>query len=109
MLENGDNLNFIACLALHQQRRDSVLGLTHVTTKQRGLIWYYNIKQRELFTKFIQAGFYNSIIQAGTIETRRLVGKAHENPEKAVEILKQVKRLEVNVKKASKELKLLND
>lgn len=50
--QNLNNLNFIACLALHQNRRDSALGLNHVTTRTRGLIWYYNVKQRELHESY---------------------------------------------------------
>lgn len=37
------NLNFIGALALHQHRRDTAIGLTHITTRQKGLIWYYNL------------------------------------------------------------------
>ncbi len=52
------NLNFIGALALHQNRRDMALGLNHVTTKTRGLLWYYNIKQQEIATK----SFYYGVI-----------------------------------------------
>lgn len=51
-------LNFIGALALHQNRRDKALGLNHITTQQRGLIWYYNTKKREIAVK----SFYYGII-----------------------------------------------
>ncbi len=99
--------NFIGALALHQYKRDMALGLNHITTMTRGLLWYYNIKQRELSVRFAQAELYNTIIQTGAIEVKSLINKAHKNPEEAVEILKRVRKLEARIKKARKELKWL--
>lgn len=45
-----ENANLTACLLLHQHRRDTAIGLRNVTTKQRGLLWYYNtllLRQRQ--------------------------------------------------------------
>lgn len=50
------SLNFIGALALHQNRRDSALGLSHVTSRQRGLIWYYNTKRQEMAIKSFHYG-----------------------------------------------------
>lgn len=55
MAQKSDNLNFIAALALYQHRRDNALGLTHVTQAQRGLIWYYNTRQKELLSTLTRA------------------------------------------------------
>lgn len=46
---------FIACLLLHQHRRDTAIGLSHVTTKQTGLIWYYNELQRQIRHEYIKS------------------------------------------------------
>lgn len=40
--QNSHSTNFIAALTIFQHRRDMAIGLTHITTRQRGLIWYYN-------------------------------------------------------------------
>ena len=63
MPESGGNLNFIACLALHQNRRDSAIGLTHVTKAQNGLLWYYNVKKQDLFVKASTASFKHGAMQ----------------------------------------------
>ena len=63
MLENDGNLNFIACLALHQNRRDSAIDLTHVTKAQKGLLWYYNVKKQDLFVKASTASFKHGAMQ----------------------------------------------
>jgi len=47
-LESVDvNTNLVAALALYQQRRDTAIGLRHITTKQRYLLWYYNTLQQQ--------------------------------------------------------------
>lgn len=102
------SLNFIGALALYQHRRDTAIGLTHITQAQRGLLWYYDKKQRDAANKFVKADAYHAIIQLGAFEIKRLVGEAQQNPGKAREILKQVRQLEVKVKKARKELRVLN-
>ena len=70
MPENGGNLNFIACLALHQNRRDSATGLTHVTKVQKGLLWYYNVKKQETYTKY----FYYGVIQGARERIAQIKG-----------------------------------
>lgn len=42
------NIDLIGMLALYQNRRDTAIGLTHITAKQRGLLWYRNVKEQEL-------------------------------------------------------------
>lgn len=58
-----DNLNFIGALCLYQQRRDSAIGLTHVTKAQKGLLWLYNLKHQELFVKASQVSFKYGAMQ----------------------------------------------
>lgn len=62
MLERYVDLNFIGALALHQHRRDTAIGLLHVTTRQRGLLWYYGAKQRELASKLTKAAVAKGLI-----------------------------------------------
>lgn len=108
MEEKAASLNFIGALALFQQRRDSAIGLMHVTQAQRGLLWYYDKRQRDEANKFVRGDAYNAIIQLGAVEIKRLVEEAKQEPARAREILRQVRRLEVKVKKARKELRVLN-
>lgn len=49
-------LNFIGALALHQNRRDTALGLSHITTRQRGLLWFYNTKKQDIAIKSFHYG-----------------------------------------------------
>lgn len=55
-LKTFNQLNFIGALALYQRRRDCALGLNHVTARQRGLLWYYNVLQRKLYTDAFKFG-----------------------------------------------------
>lgn len=62
-LKTYNSLNFIGALALYQQRRDSAIGLTHATAKQRGLLWFYNTKQQELIQSVSKAAFAQGALQ----------------------------------------------
>lgn len=57
-LDVSKNLNFIGALALYQHRRDTAIGLSHITTKQRGLLWYYNAL---LSQQLKDAAFYGAM------------------------------------------------
>lgn len=106
MQENGGNLNFIACLALHQQRRDTAIGLTHVTTAQRGLIWYYNLKRRELFTKASQVSFRYGAMQQIDSRMAEIMREAQAAPlERKRELLAEA----LSLKKQAQRIKKVND
>lgn len=83
-------LNFIGALALHQNRRDTALGLSHVTTRQRGLIWYYNVKQRELLTSVAKASFKLGTIQQIDRRMAEIMAEARDaSLERKRELLKE--------------------
>lgn len=96
-----NEINLTACLALYQHRRDCAIGLSHVTGRVRGLLWYYNLKQRELLTRVAKASFKVGAI--GQIDKRmaEIMTEAQEAPierkrellKEAVELQKQAKRL----------------
>lgn len=94
-------INLTACLALHQHRRDCAIGLSHVTGRVRGLLWYYNLKQRELLTQVAKASFKVGAIQQIDKRMAEIMAEAQEAPierkrellKEAVELQKQAKRL----------------
>lgn len=55
MYSTSNDANIIACLALYQHRRDAAIGLTHITTRQRHLIWYYNRLRQAQAKEYLQA------------------------------------------------------
>lgn len=61
-LQASSNLNFIGALLLHARRRDTAIGLTHLTSRQRGLLWYYRTKRDELARNFTQAAITKGLI-----------------------------------------------
>jgi hypothetical protein len=76
------NANFIGALALYQQRRDSAIGLGHITIRQHGLLWYYNTLQRnryiELTTKAYHLGVIRSV-RKRMKELKREIKSARSN------------------------------
>lgn len=98
-----NQINFIGALALHQHRRDCAIGLTHVTTRARGLLWYYNIKQRELLTQVARASFKVGAI--GQIDKRmaEIMAESQTVPiERKRELLKEAVELQKQAKKLRK-------
>lgn len=83
-LTNSQKLNFVGALLLLQKRRDDALGLRHVTTVQRGWIWYYNLLQR----RGVAAVIYQPIIK----ELARQAEGA--TPEQQAELLKAAEKIE---------------
>lgn len=68
-------LNFVAALALHQHKRDVALGLTHVTTKTCGLLWYYNALQQksvESYQDLMLKSFHLGVIRGARKRMRRI-------------------------------------
>lgn len=96
-------LNFIACLALHQNRRDTALGLTHVTTRQRGLLWFYNVKQKELLQSVARVSFKLGAIQQIDKLMAKIMTEARDAPiERKRELLKEAVELQKQAKKLRK-------
>jgi hypothetical protein len=103
-LKTFDQLNFIGALALHQHRRDSALGLSHVTTKTRGLLWYYNLKQRELVTRVSKVAFVHGAMQQIDQRMAQIMTEAQTAPiERKRELLKEA----IDLKKQAQRIKKL--
>lgn len=103
MVESVDSLNFVGALALHQHKRDMALGLSHVTTRTRGLIWYYNIKQRELVTNVAKASFKLGAIHQIDKRMAEIMTEAQDAPiERKRELLKEAIKLQKQAKKLRK-------
>jgi hypothetical protein len=98
-LENVGSINFIGALALHQHRRDCAIGLTHVTTKTRGLLWYYNIKQRETLTRVAQVSFNLGAINQIDKRMAKIMTEAQTaSTERKRELLKEAIKLQKRAK-----------
>lgn len=83
-LTNSQKINFVGVLLLHQKKRDDALGLRHVTTRQRGLIWYYNLLNRQSAA----AAIYQPLI-------KELARQAEGAPvEQQSELLKAAEKIE---------------
>jgi hypothetical protein len=98
-----NQLNFIGALALHQHKRDCAIGLTHVTTRTRGLLWYYNVKQRELLTQVAKASFKVGAIQQIEKRMAEIMTEAHGAPiERKRQLLKEAVKLQKQAKRLKK-------
>lgn len=101
MLEN--DVNFIGALALYQQRRDSAIGLTHVTKVQKGLLWYYNIKRQELFVKASQVSFKYGAMQQIDRRMADIMTEAENAPlERKRELLTEALKLKKQAQRINK-------
>jgi hypothetical protein len=89
------SVNFIGSLALYQHRRDSALGLNHVTTKQRGLLWYYNTLQDSIRREFIAAQVKRDSLLQIHNRLKRITREAKTAPiERKRELLAEAMKLE---------------
>jgi len=87
--------NFVASLALHQVRRDSALGLTHVTTRQRGLLWYYNILQAQIYKDYLRVSVKRNVLMEIRNNLKRIKREVRRAPiERKRELLIEAIRLE---------------
>jgi hypothetical protein len=88
-LKSFDQINFVGALLLYQRKRDSALGLVHVTSAQRGLLWYYNLLNRQR----VVAQIYGPVIKA-------ILGVAEKatDEQEAAALLKQAEAIEEKVK-----------
>lgn len=90
------NAEFIGAILLHQHRRDNALGLAHVTTAQKGLLWYFNsllIGQHQDYLKAAMAKGALNQIRNDVKRIRRKIRKA-KTIEKKRELLIEAIRLE---------------
>lgn len=102
-IKTFNQLNFVACLALHQHRRDCAIGLTHVTATTRSLLWHYNVKQRELLTQVARASFKVGAIQQIDKRMAEIMAEAQEAPiDRKRELLKEAAQLHEQAKKLRK-------
>lgn len=94
------SVNFVAALALHQHKRDTALGLTHITTKQRGLIWYYNVNQRELFIEASKKAFSYGAIRQAQRRMNEIMAEIHhaKSHDEAVSLLVEAQSLKLAMK-----------
>lgn len=100
-LKTFSGLNFVGALALYQHRRDRALGLSHVTAKTRGLLWYYNAKQRELIKQVSRVAFTHGAMQQIDQRMAQIMAEAQIAPierkrellKEAIELKKQAQRM----------------
>lgn len=101
-MEAAKNVNLIAALALYQQRRDSAIGLAHITAKQRGLIWYYNMRQQKLLQITIKASFVYGAMQQIDQRMSEIMKEAQNAP---IERKRELLREALNLKKQAQRVK----
>lgn len=65
----------MACLTLYQNKHDKAIGITHISQRQRGLIWYYNYLQHELNQALIVKSFYLGVIREGRKKAKQIKQK----------------------------------
>jgi hypothetical protein len=105
----GPNVaRILPALILYHHRRDLALGLAYPGRVTRELIYQYERVKQEQADRILKASFYHGIIQQSAVEIGRLVEQAKEHPDRARDILKLSRKIENRVKKARKELKVLN-
>lgn len=100
-LKTFNQLNFVGALALYQHKRDAALGLNHVTSRVRGLLWYYNLKQRELITQVSKVAFVHGAMQQIDQRMAQIMDEAETAPierkrellQEAIKLKKQAQRI----------------
>jgi hypothetical protein len=101
--------SFVAALLYHQYRRDSALGLHHVTTAQTGLLWYYNRLQRnrqmaDFHLRRIEA--LKTMMEFGRLTIRELSGKVRVGTvEEANKMLALIEEMHKLMRQTEKELR----
>lgn len=71
-LEVVNDVNFIAALALLQSKKDKTIGLTHVTSHQHGLIWYYNARRQDMYKVLMKDAFNLGIIKGANRRIKQI-------------------------------------
>lgn len=88
------NVNFIGALALYQHRRDTAIGLLHVTTRQRGLLWYYRVLQQKLIARVTKATEAKVVMDLIDNRMTQIMTEAQDAPlERKKELLKEALKL----------------
>lgn len=98
--------DFVACLALYQNRRDTAIGLSHITTKQKGLIWYYNILKTESYNRLIAMSFNLGVIRGARKRIKEIVMQTKlDTPiEEANKLYQEALRLQDAINKATESI-----
>lgn len=94
--------NLVACLALYQNRRDTAIGLAHVTTRQRGLIWYYNTLRQEQAKQYLQAATQYGVLREIERQIKKMLKEARSKRthlERRKELLIQALELQEQAKR----------
>lgn len=98
------NVNLVATLALYQHRRDSAIGLAHITAKQRGLLWYYNTQRRKLTEKSVRAAFVQGVMQEIDKRMAEIMQEAQDAPlERKRELLQEALSLKKQANRIRKQ------
>lgn len=88
------NADLIACLLLHQQGRDNALGLTHITTRQKGLLWFYNHLLFEQYQDYLRAAMAKGALNQIRNDVKRIkrqIRKAKTIEEKRSLLIEAIK------------------
>lgn len=98
--------SFIAALALFQNKRDSAIGLSHLTTKQKGLLWYFNTLQAESYSDVLKKSFYFGVIKSATSQIKALKEKITSSTtlDEAQAIYAKVMELQTIIDKSAGEI-----
>lgn len=95
MESSFNRVSFIGALALYQNKRDRALGLTHLTAKQRGLIWYYNTLQAQIYKDYLRASVNRNALMGIRNRLKRIKREARKAPiERKRELLIEAIKLE---------------
>lgn len=68
--------DFVGALILYQYRQDNALGLHHLTTKQRGLIWYYNLLRLNVHKELIHSAMAKGAMNQIRNQIKRIMREA---------------------------------
>lgn len=82
----ANDAEFIAALLLYQHRQDNALGLYHVTTRQRGLLWYYNTMQLQAHKSYqalMEKSFHLGVMKGIRRRMRKIKQEIKATPDKA--------------------------
>lgn len=97
----ANDAEFIAALLLHQHRQDNALGLHHVTARQRGLLWYYNLTLLKLHQDHFKAAMAKGALDQIRSRIKRIVAEAKKRStplERKRELLIEAMQLEEKAK-----------
>lgn len=95
------NAEFVGAVLLHQNRRDNALGLAHITTQQKGLIWYYNHLRFEQYQDYLKAAIAKGALNQIRNDVKRIkrqIRKAKTIEEKRGLLIEAIKLEEMAVK-----------